>query len=141
MDDLSKGLKYFFFGFLLYPMMIEVTGFLTPLYAVKYFPNNPVDNMWYFYELFEYKIPWFSLLYIPGAYYLTKYQSIFGKLLTWLVVGLSVFMNLSFMIEFDDEATAEVFHTSGGLLEPFLICLVLFISFRATRNKKVDDVV
>ena len=130
MDDLIKAQRFYFLGIFLYLALIEVVGFLSPFYAVVFYPEDITTKRWLLLEMFQDILPWFSLLYLVGAFYLTRVQSILGMIGTWFFSVMAVFVNLAYLIPTDNEFIEESINNISGLFDPILMSIVLFVSYR-----------
>jgi len=94
----------------------------------------------YLLEIFQSILPWFSLLYLVGAFYLVRVQSILGKASTWLFSVLAVIVNLAYQLEPEDEYIQETLYNISGVFEPILMSIVLFVSYRylSAKNESKD---
>jgi len=135
MDDLIKAQKYYFLGIFSYLALIQVAGFLSPFYARLMYPEDIAAHTLYFLEIFQDILPWFSILYLVGAFYLVRVQSIVGKIFTWFISAMAVFVNLVYIVATDDADLREALYSISGVFEPILMSIVLFVSYRYLSTK------
>ena len=80
MEHLTKALKYFLIGILLYPVLINIIGFMSPFLHETLNGDYVGPDAIIFLSFFQPILPFFSLFYLLGAYHLSKTTGIFGKL-------------------------------------------------------------
>lgn len=148
MDDLVKALKFYFFGIFLYLVLIEVVGFLSPFYALVFYsqdlaqtPRELAEQSFYLLGVAQDILPLFSLLYLPGAFYLTRIQSVFGKIVTWVISVTAVFTSLVYLIPTNDQYLQDSLYSISGLFDLILVSIILFVSYRYLSSKIEDKVV
>lgn len=145
MDDLVKALKFYFLGIFLYLVLIEVAAFLSPFYALVFYsqdlaqtPRDLAEQSFYLLGLAQEILPLFSLLYLLGAFYLTRVQSVVGKIVTWVISVTAVFTNLAYLIPTDDQYLQHNLYSISGLFDPILVSIILFVSYRYLSSKIGD---
>jgi len=141
MDELSKALKFYFWGCILYPVSLNIIGFISPLYAIYFYPDEPASHVLDLLEPSLNILPVFSTLFIAGTYYLTKYQQIVGKFFTWIITIMAVFIHLSYFLELEVAPSGEMLSDDSGVIDIFLLVIILYTTIKTiSASKRVENV-
>ena len=139
MNQIAKSSKYFLFGILLYPILMNVIVFLSPVYSRLVFGEG-TEHYQDLKHMAQMVLPFFSIFYLIGAYYLSQLTGMFGKI---ILLTLSSMLVLSYIVRiiFPDEVTIYVW-TKLISVDYLLLTTALVIIFNYCRSSsEVNDAV
>lgn len=94
MNHLAKSSKYFLLGVLMYPVLMNVMVFLSPLYSQLVYGKG-TEHYQDLKQVARMILPFFSIFYLIGAYHLSKLTGMFGK---FILLVLSSALVLSYTL-------------------------------------------
>ena len=136
MNQIAISSKYFLLGILLYPILMNIAVFVSPIYS-QLFYGEGTEHYQDLKHMAGVILPFFSVFYIVGAYHLAKLTGIVGKI---ILLSLSTTLVLSYIIKiiFPNEVILSLWSRLISI-DYLLLAAALTIIFNHCRSSTKDN--
>jgi MFS family permease len=139
MNQIAKSSKFFLLGVLLYPILMNVIVFVSPVYSQLVYGKG-TEHYQDLKHLAQVILPFFSIFYIIGSFHLSKLTGMVGKI---ILLSLSTILVFSYIVNIILPHEVSIFVWSRLIsFDYLLLTAVLIIILNYCRSStQVNDTV